>query len=115
MREIVLSRELWQRIAPLFSQHRLSSLGGRPRLKPRQVFEGIVFIKANKLPWKAADREVYGSKTAINDYYRDWAKRGVFHALKNAQILAHPELINVDFDWHKINSLFGQRTDNNGE
>ena len=110
MRQIVLSGELWQRIAPHIPHRPISSLGGRPRLKARQVFAGIAFIKGHKLPWRAADREVYGSKTALNDYYRYWAKRGVFHALKAAKILRHPELVNINFDWPKIKELFGQKT-----
>ena len=110
MQQIVLSDELWRRIAPHIPFHRPSLLGGRPRLRPKQVFEGIVFIKAHKLPWKAlVDRKVYGSKTALNDYYRSWARKGVFHLLRAEKILFHPELINVDLDWPKIEQLFGWR------
>ena len=108
MQQIVLSDELWRYIAPHIPPYRPSRLGGRPRLRAKQVFEGIVFIKANKLPWKSVDREVYGSKTALNDYYRCWARSGVFHALKEGKILFDPQLVNVDFGWPKIEELFGQ-------
>ena len=108
MQKPELSNELWERITPHLPKHRLSPLGGRPRPKPKQVFEGIAFVKANKLPWRGIPKEVYGCKTALNDYYRYWAKQGVFHALKEDGILHHPELININFDWEKIESLFGQ-------
>ena len=109
MQLFTLSDELWERIAHHVPTHRQSFLGGRPRPNSRKVFEGIAFIKAYQLPWRATPREVYGSKAALNDYYRYCAKVGVFHALKNAQILTHSELIEVDFDWPKIQLLFGQK------
>ena len=82
-----LPDELWERIAPFLPQYQKSSLGGRPRLDPRKIFEGILFIKSNKLPWEALPEEIFGSKTALNDYYREWTKAGVFHALNKDGIL----------------------------
>ena len=105
MKFFELSRELWDQIAPHLPKNEITSKGGRPRLDFKKVFEGISFIKINNLPWSGMP-EFYGSKTAINDYYRYWANRGVFHALRDSKILLQPELIDVDFDWDKIESLY---------
>ena len=109
MQEIRLSDGLWGRVAPLLPKHKKSPLGGRPRLPPRKIFEGILFIKSNKLPWRAAPRGVFGSKTALNDYYRYWAKEGVFHVLREKGILLHPELAGTDLDRGRIEGVFGRR------
>ena len=106
MRNFMLSNELWETIAPLLPVVKKSPLGGRPRLNLKKVFEGISWIKANHLPWQAAREGQYGQKTALNDYYRAWAKAGVFHALREAKILNHPELIGIDFDWEKIEKIY---------
>ncbi|MCY4644083.1 MAG: transposase [Bacteriovoracales bacterium] len=108
MHKIELSLELWEGIRPHLPPSRPHLKGGRPRLNPKAVFEGILTIKANKLPWRAADRKAFGSKTALNDYYRSWAKRGVFHALREQGLFSHPELVGIDLDREKIEELFGQ-------
>ncbi len=105
MENIEISDELWTRISSVLPKYIRRVNGGRPRLELKKVFKGIIYIKINKLPWKAVP-EIFGSKTAINDYYRHWAKCGAFHSLKDSGIFNHPELINVDFDWDKIESLF---------
>lgn len=104
MKHVEISDELWTRLSTLLPKYKLSTNGGRPRLDIKKVFEGIIFVKVNKLPWKAMP-EVFGSKTAINDYYRNWAKDGIFHALKELGFLLHPDLMNVNFDWEKIEDL----------
>ncbi|MCY4645013.1 MAG: transposase [Bacteriovoracales bacterium] len=108
MKTVELSNELWERIRPHLPPSRPRLKGGRPRLNSKRVFEGILFIKANGLPWKASDKRVFGSKTALNDYYRTWAKRGVFHALRESGILSHPELAGIDLGWEKMGEVFGR-------
>ncbi|MCK5073274.1 MAG: transposase [Bacteriovoracaceae bacterium] len=109
MKAIALTDNLWAQIESHLPTYSTSIKGGRPRLHLKKVLEGIIYIKINKLPWRAAP-EVFGSKTALNDYYREWAKTGFFHSLKNADLLFSDVLINVDFDWEKINALHTNST-----
>lgn len=99
-----ISNELWLQIAPHLPTYSISPKGGRPRLSLRKILEGIIYIKRNKLPWKAAPLKL-GSKTALNDYYRRWAKQGVFHSLKAAGLLNKSELFCLNSDWEKLDKL----------
>lgn len=91
--------EKWDEISPLLLNYNPSPKGGRPRLNRRKILKGILFVSKNKIPWKAIPKE-YGSGTALNDYFRQWAKAGVFHRLNDRFPIQFSCL-----DWNKINSL----------
>lgn len=80
MRSPIVSEKLWSKIESQLPNYPVSGKGGRPRLELKKVFEGILYVKQNKIPWKNLPKE-YGSKTAINDYFREWAKQGLFDSL----------------------------------
>lgn len=96
---MLFSDELWAELCPLLPNYNLSPKGGRPRLDKRKIFEGIMFVFQNRIPWKGVPK-VYGSGTALNDYFREWSKNGVFHDLKDS----HFSTIHC-LDWDKIDSL----------
>lgn len=93
------SDELWAELRPLLPNYKLSPKGGRPRLDNKQILEGILFVFKNKIPWKTVPKE-FGSGTALNDYFREWAKAGVFHKLKE-----NHKIKFLYLDWEKIDSL----------
>jgi len=100
-----LSDESWTRLATVLPKYQPSPKGGRPRLDLKKVFEGILFIKGNRLTWRELPQE-YGSKTALNDYYRFWAKEGVFQILQELNLLSLPELLRFEFDWEEIKDIY---------
>ena len=89
MQHFEISDTLWPLLSDFFPKYGLAIRGGRPRLNVKRIFEGILFIKGHNLPWRAMPK-LYGSKTAINDYYREWSKMGVFHNIKASGLLDHP-------------------------
>lgn len=95
MKHFAISDELWTRLAHYLPNYELSIKGGRPRLNQKKVFEGILYVKGNRTPWRDIPQE-YGSKTALNDYYHEWKKAGVFKTWKQKQLLTTPELMAVD-------------------
>lgn len=97
MQKIVLPDELWTRLVPYLPEYKPSSKGGRPRLDLRQVFEGILFIKANRLQWRETPKE-YGAKTTLNDYFRQWKEHGVFQKIHQEKIF----LVYGQADLHAI-------------
>lgn len=109
MKPVSVSDGLWIAIESLLPTYQPSIKGGRPRLKMKEVFNGILFVKANKLPWRAASEQL-GSKTTLNDYYRECAKSGFFHSLKETDLLSKGELAGIDFDWDRIDSLYSNST-----
>ena len=60
-------------LRPLLPNYNPSPKGGRPRLKKRKIFEGILFVFKNKIPWNGVPKD-YGSGTALNDYFREWVQ-----------------------------------------
>jgi len=48
---------LWERIDLVLPIYEASPRGGRPRLKMRQVVEGILYVLATGCQWKAMPRE----------------------------------------------------------
>lgn len=95
MQEIQLSSALWGVIESHLPHYKISRQGGRPRLPLKKVFEGILFIKVNQLPWRAIPK-AYGSKTALNDYFRHWKAEGVFDVLHEKGVLNHSEVYGYD-------------------
>ena len=96
---MLFSDEQWAEIGPLLPTYKPSPKGGRPRLEKRKILEGIIYVSKNKIPWNAVPK-VYGSGTALNDYFREWAAKGVFHKLK----VSHLPLIFC-LDWDRVESL----------
>lgn len=107
MKHFYLSDELWTRLVPHLPEYKQSTKGGRPRLDLRKVFEGILFIKGNRLQWRETPEE-YGAKTTLNDYFRQWKKHGVFKRISQEKIFAShglPQLHAIDLDDDLENSL----------
>ena len=94
-----ISDKQWADVCPLLPIYKQSPKGGRPRLDRRKILEGIMYVSKNKIPWKEVPK-VYGSGTALNDYFREWAREGVFHKIRE-----HHWSIVICFDWDKIRSL----------
>jgi putative transposase len=105
MKTYQLSDESWTRLAAVLPKYQPSPKGGRPRLDLKKVFEGILFIKGNRLTWRELPQE-YGSKTSLNDYFRFWAKEGIFQLLQELELLSMPELISFEFDWEEIKNIY---------
>ena len=94
-----LSDDQWATLSSLLPTYKASPKGGRPRLNKRKVLEGIVYVFQNRTAWKAVPKK-YGSGTALNDYFRGWAKSGVFHKLKEKY-----GSLFLCLDWNKIDTL----------
>lgn len=97
MKHFAISDELWTRLSSYLPNYEPSTKGGRPRLNLKKVFEGILFIKGNRIPWRDIPKE-YGSKTAINDYYGSWKQADVFKIWHQAGLLSSPEILSVDLE-----------------
>ena len=95
MKHFTISDELWTRLAFYLPNYQPSTKGGRPRLDLKKVFEGILYVKGNRIPWREIPQE-YGSKTALNDYYCEWKKTDVFKTWQQEGLLSTPELIAIN-------------------
>ena len=96
---MLFSDEQWAEVCPLLPMYKSSPKGGRPRLEKRKIFEGILYVFKNKIPWKGVPK-VYGSGTALKEYFREWSKKGVFHQIKDR----HYSIV-LNLDWDKVEEL----------
>lgn len=96
---MLLTKGQGANIEPLLPNYPTSTKGGRPRLNKRKIFESVLYVCKNRIPWKQVP-EVYGSGSALNNYFREWAESGVFHRIKeNHFFLVH------SLDWEKVDFL----------
>ena len=94
-----ISNEQGFKIAHLFPNYFTSNKEGRPQLNRKRVFEGILHAFKENILWKAVPK-IYGSGSALNEYFRAWSKCGVFYRLKEGRF----RLISF-LDWEKIDFL----------
>lgn len=97
MHEINISVQCWEKFEKLLPRYPRHGKGGRPRLNMKLVLEGILFVKLNQLPWIAMPKK-FGSKTAINDYFRYWRDKKIFHRLEKVITINDPIDIGITLD-----------------
>jgi transposase len=76
------SDELWETVLePLLPPELPKPKGGRPRLPPRAIFCGIVYVVKTGIPWGLQPREFGCSGVTCWRRLRHWRNAGVFERL----------------------------------
>lgn len=82
-----LTDEQWDFIADLFPWEPPSALGGRPKTKPRECLNGILWVLRTGARWKDLPNR-YPPKSTCWDHFRDWSESGIIDkALQRLQDL----------------------------
>lgn len=81
-----LTEEQWAFVAPLIHEPKLRKDGrGRPRVPPRDVLDGIVWMLCSGARWQDLPRERYPSYQTCHRRFQQWCRDGtlkrVLHAL----------------------------------
>jgi len=92
---------LWARMGPLLPRIRQSKKGGRPRVDPRQIADGIFYILRTGCQWKAAPEE-FGSGSTLHRYFQEWERRGVFQKLWRLALEEYEELRGLEWTWQSL-------------
>jgi putative transposase len=92
---------LWERIELVLPIYKTSCKGGRPRLSPRQVVNGILYVLYTGCQWKAMPSQ-FGSGSAIHAYFQEWVKRGVFYELWQFALDEYDHLKGIDRQWQSV-------------
>lgn len=79
--DALVDDELWNVVGPLLPPEPLKPKGGRPRVPPRAVFSGIVYVLKTGIPWGRLPKELGCSGVTCWRRLRDWRKAGVFQRL----------------------------------
>jgi transposase len=105
-----LSDALWEKVEPFIPKperdpnkvYKRKPGGGKKPLPHRQVFAGILYVLRTGIQWKAVPTERFGSPSALNRYFLEWTRRGLFRALWKAGLLQYDTLKGIDWTWVNI-------------
>ena len=92
---------IWEYMEPLLPEARKQYKTGRPRVKLRNVADGIFYVLRTGCQWKAVPRE-FGAGSTIHDYFQSWVNSGVFWKLWQQGLLEYDELSGIKWDWQSI-------------
>lgn len=85
MAKVLVSDELWELVEPLLPPEPPKPKGGRPRLPPRQVLTGILFMLKTGIPWEDLPPEMgCGSGMTCWRRLREWQEAGVWESIHRA-------------------------------
>src|SRR5437764_14740538 len=99
MSKVLVSDELWARIAPLLPPERPKPKGGRPRVPDRACLTGIVFVLRSGIPWELLPQEMgCGSGVTCWRRLRYWQRRGVWKKLLHALLQRVGQEKGIDWD-----------------
>jgi transposase len=109
-----LSDALWARIEPLLPKEPPKTrrrgrgrgkggrprrkVGGRPRVPPRQVFAGILYVLRTGCQWKALPAQ-YTSGSTAHLWFQRWEQAGVFRRVWRAGLAEYDELQGIAWQW----------------
>src|ERR1700692_1612047 len=93
--------ELWKHIELLLPKYRRSRKGGRPRLNPRKVMDGIFYVMRTGCQWKAVPPE-FGSGSSLHRYFQMLVEGGLFGRLLALALLEYDDLKGIDWGWQSM-------------
>jgi len=70
--------ELWSLIAPLLGPEKAPGTPGRPAVRFRRIFEGILYVLRTGCQWSALPRTEYAPKSTVWGRFQQWTAAGVF-------------------------------------
>ncbi len=75
--------------------------GGRKPLAPRKVLEAILFVLRTGIPWRKLPKQVFGSSSAIHQYFIHWERSGFFQELWNRGLVECDEMEGIAWEWRR--------------
>jgi len=105
-----VSDKLWEKVASLIPKRKRGKGrkykrrpgGGRKSMKPRKVFEGIVYVLRTGCQWKALPKEQFGSASSIHKYFLEWKCQGVFVRLWRKGLAEYDDMEGISWAWQSI-------------
>jgi transposase len=76
--------------------------GGRKPIEARTVFSAILYVLRTGIQWKALPKEVFGSPSAIDRYFREWEQAGFFLELWQRGLSEYDDMEGIAWEWQAI-------------
>jgi transposase len=74
---VELTEQQWEIVKPYLPQHDVIQQGkGRPRVDPRQILEGILWVLRTGAPWKDMPGR-YPPYQTCHRRYQEWVENGI--------------------------------------
>jgi len=93
---------------------------GRPRVKDRDVLNGIWFVLWTGCQWKAVERDWFHvSSSTLHERYQTWTKTGLFDKLFRIMVRFYARQSHIRWQWQAVDSkmvpapLGGEQTGKN--
>jgi transposase len=98
---------IWRRMEKLIPKHPPSPKGGRPRLDPRRVADGIYFVMRTGCHWKAVPTQfIPGS--SLHRYFQEWCDRGVFRRLWKQGLVEYDQRRGIGWRWMSLDAAMNK-------
>lgn len=94
---------IWRRLKKLIPQHPPSPKGGRPRLDPRRVANGIYFVMRTGCQWKAVPSQ-FVSGSSLHRYFQEWCDQGVFRRLWKQGLVEYDRRRRIGWRWMSLDT-----------
>ena len=108
-KSVAITDSFWSLLEPLIPKkkrpkgrmYRRKPGGGRKPMEPRKVFDAIIYVLRNRVPWKALPPK-YGSASSVHAYFKAWEKTGVFGKIWKKGLAKHYEMNGIAWERHLV-------------
>lgn len=98
---------IWRRMKKMIPKHPPSPKGGRPRLDPHRVADGIYFVMRTGCQWKAVPTQ-FVSGSSLHRYFQEWCERGVFRRLWKQGLVEYDQRRGIGWRWMSLDSAMNK-------
>jgi len=96
--------ELWDEIKNILPKEKPFNTVGRPIVKYRKVFDGILYVLRTGCQWKMLPKE-YGSGSTCHRRFQEWNKLNVFKNTWIKLLKIYNIKIGINWTWQSIDSI----------
>jgi putative transposase len=97
--------KLWRKLKKHIPKPSKQAGAGRPRVKDRDVMNGIWYVMWTGCQWKSIKREWFNvSSSTLHDRFQIWQKTGVFDKLFKVMVRYYARERQIGWEWQSVDS-----------
>ena len=97
--------ELWSLIAPLLGPEKAPGTPGRPAVRFRRIFDGILYVLRTGCQWSALPRAEYAPKSTVWGRFQQWAAAGVFEQAWLLVLVYYDLEVGIEWQWQALDGV----------
>lgn len=96
---------LWRKLKKHLPKPPIERGRGRPRVRDRDVFNGIWYVLWSGCQWKAVKREWFGvSASTLHERFQTWQQQGYFDLLFTWMVRQYARRRGIGWTWQSVDS-----------